>query len=301
MVGRWATLTIALLAGGPGCQCADSEPSWLATAKATVVRRPLRGWTLSQGDGTPLSERWFVGHVSLVLVGYARCPDVCPNTLTLLADAKAQRPDLQVLFLSVDPDHDQDDLSTYITFFDPALTAATGPRNAIDHAVAQLGAAYTFVDGGVDHSTSLFVVDENANVAGVLLRPTQGSAVLRDLDTLLRERPGQVQAMLNVPMRPPHAPGIAYGTLETTAPLRLTHITSPDVERIELHRTVVTPTTAHMQPVPTLDLSPATPTRLEPGGLHLMLLGERRSDAPLLELHFAHATSALVATHAAPR
>jgi protein SCO1/2 len=56
-------------------------------------------------DQTALNGRW-----SAVFFGYTYCPDVCPTTLQTLAQAKAAlgaaAKDLQVVFVSVDPDRD---------------------------------------------------------------------------------------------------------------------------------------------------------------------------------------------------
>lgn len=288
-----------------GCHCAGAddvrEAPWLETVQPLRPRRPLRGWALHRASGAPFSERDFVGRTSLVLVGYTRCPDVCPNTLSLLADVHQRSPETQVVFLSVDPEHDRKGLADYASFFDADFVALTGDRVAIDHAVDELGAAYTFVDGLVDHSTSLFVVDANANVSGVLLRPRAPDAVLRDLEALRDRRPPRVRVELEVPPRPPGAPGVAYGRIEVAEPVELVGITSPDVERVELHRTVLTATSASMVEVERLTLEPQKATRLEPGALHLMLLGTMRTAKPCLELHFATGSSALACTRAVAR
>ncbi|MEO0604597.1 MAG: SCO family protein [Myxococcota bacterium] len=295
---------LALFAMFSGCRWGSaedvSEPAWLDTVQLLSPRRPLRDWSLQRGDGSAFSEQAFVGRTSLVLVGYARCPDVCPNTLTLLARFSPQSPATQLVFLSVDPEHDRDGLKDYAAFFTPELVAVTGEPPEIDHAATQLGAAYTFADGLVDHSTSLFVVDENANVTGVI-RPDTPESVLRDLGRLTERRPPRVRTQLSVPPRPPGAPGVAYGHITATEPSELVRITSPEVERVELHRTVLTDTRASMVPIPSLTLDPAEPTRLAPGALHLMLLGTVRDPTPRLELHFASGASALVATHPGTR
>lgn len=282
-----------------GAPPADPPPDWLDTVQVAEPRRALRGWALQRTGGGAFTARDLVGRTSLVFVGYTRCPDVCPNTLSVLAGVREQAPEVQIVFLSVDPDHDEAGLGAYLRFFAEGIVGVTGARSAIDHAVKQLGASYTFAEGLVEHSTSLFVVDEGANLAGILLRPSTAEGVAKDLARLRKHRPPRVRATLEVPPAPPGSPGVAYGRIEATEPATLTRITSPDVERVELHRTVRTATSASMIPVDALPLRPSTPATLSPGGLHLMLLGQRDTAAPLLELHFVRPPTVLVAAEPA--
>lgn len=70
----------------------------------------------------------------------------------------------------------------------------------------------------------------------------------------------------------------------------LERVTSPDVARIELHRTEVVEGLARMREVQSIELAPAATTRLAPGGYHLMLHleGDRphAGEELALELHF---------------
>jgi copper(I)-binding protein len=56
----------------------------------------------------------------------------------------------------------------------------------------------------------------------------------------------------------------------------ITVITSPDFERIEIHRTLVEDGVARMVPVDSLQIAAAGRAVLEPGGMHLMLYSPRR-------------------------
>lgn len=72
----------------------------------------------------------------------------------------------------------------------------------------------------------------------------------------------------------PGRPGAGYFTLRTTLPnLTLTGITSPQVERIELHETTVTDGVSRMGPLADAAITPAAPMLFEPGGKHAMLFG----------------------------
>jgi protein SCO1/2 len=73
-----------------------------------------------------LKGRWH-----LVSYGFTTCPDVCPTTLSQLAqvsrDVKAQgRDEPSVLFYTVDPQRDTaTQLASYVPFFDPDFTGLT--------------------------------------------------------------------------------------------------------------------------------------------------------------------------------
>jgi copper(I)-binding protein len=67
----------------------------------------------------------------------------------------------------------------------------------------------------------------------------------------------------------------AYMTLEIMGeePDRLVGGSSPLAEKAELHTHLMEGGVAKMRPVDAIEVSPGTPTVLEPGGLHLMLIG----------------------------
>ncbi len=87
----------------------------------------------------------------------------------------------------------------------------------------------------------------------------------------------------------------AYLTIETGGeePDRLVATSSPLAERAELHTHVMDGGIARMRKVAAIEVAPGTPTVLEPGGLHIMLLGLRQrlaaGDSVPLTLVFEHA------------
>jgi protein SCO1/2 len=85
--------------------------------------RPIGAFELQSRDHGPISQASLQGKWSYVFFGYMSCPDVCPNTLhelnsfrSLLADeAGAEPEELQVIFVSVDPDRDStENLASYV-------------------------------------------------------------------------------------------------------------------------------------------------------------------------------------------
>ena len=71
------------------------------------------------------------GKVVAIFFGFTQCPDVCPTTLTDMAEVKKQLgkdgEKLQVLFITVDPERDtQMVLSKYVPAFDPSFVGLYG-------------------------------------------------------------------------------------------------------------------------------------------------------------------------------
>lgn len=122
------------------------------------------------------------GKWSLVFFGYTNCPDICPITLSVLAESypamKSGTDNLQVLFASVDPDRDNtDQLAEYVQYFDEEFIGVGGPVTAMNGFTRQLGVAY-FLNNEedkenylVDHSASVYLIDPEARLVGKLSPP----------------------------------------------------------------------------------------------------------------------------------
>lgn len=68
--------------------------------------------------------------------------------------------------------------------------------------------------------------------------------------------------------------GAAYLTLATSAPTadRLLSASSTAAGKVELHNHIMVGNVAQMRPVDAIEVAPGSPTVLQPGGLHIMLL-----------------------------
>jgi protein SCO1/2 len=149
-------------------------------------------------DPARLKGRW-----SLVFFGFTSCPDVCPLTLQVLSEfarhAASGVPSsasgvpagaTQVVFVTVDPKRDTPPrLKSYLAHFDERFIGLTGSRAAIDRFAAGLGAASASSGaGGIDHSTSVFALDPQGRLAGVMLRPADPARIVADLNSLRAPR-----------------------------------------------------------------------------------------------------------------
>lgn len=169
------------------------------TERATVfpTARALPTLDLTSQDGQPFPADFLSGHWTLVFFGFTQCPDICPTTLAVLAQAGRQLADLpqaeqpRVLLVSVDPERDTPErLAAYVRFFDPAFLGATGSLESIAAAAAAFGVPYakvTMPEGGytMDHGSGIFVVGPAGGIVAYLSAPHDAGVIARDYRKLL--------------------------------------------------------------------------------------------------------------------
>jgi protein SCO1/2 len=161
--------------------------------------RPLPALDLQDDTGKPLLPAFFADHWTLVFFGFTNCPDVCPTTLATLAQVHRSLVDLpldqrpQVLFISVDPERDdRERLGSYVRFFDPGFSAATGTPQAIADAAAAFGVPYAKVplpNGGytMDHGSGVFIVGPDG-IAGYASGPHDARQLAENYRRLMQFR-----------------------------------------------------------------------------------------------------------------
>jgi protein SCO1/2 len=85
-------LLITLIAGILTFMLVEQAPR--ATAPQTAMlfadQSELPEFELLDHDGNEVGKEVFKGHWNLVFFGFTHCPDICPMTLTVLADAQRQ-------------------------------------------------------------------------------------------------------------------------------------------------------------------------------------------------------------------
>ena len=150
---------------------------------------------LTDHSGKPRTLADFRGKVVTVFFGFTHCPDVCPTTLVEMAQvmkelgADAER--LQVLFVTVDPERDtQELLARYVPSFHPGFIGLYGDRDATARAAKEFKVYYKKqpAKGGsysVDHSAGTFILDREGRLR-LFAQYGQGpAALLHDIRLLL--------------------------------------------------------------------------------------------------------------------
>ena len=122
------------------------------------------------------------GKWSFIFFGYSHCPDICPITMSVMADSYkeliGESDQLQVIFASVDPKRDTlENLSHYVHYFNPDFIALGGSDEMMSSLTSQIGVAYYINKGNenedylVDHSASIFLFDPLGRMVGKLSPP----------------------------------------------------------------------------------------------------------------------------------
>lgn len=136
-------------------------------------------FVLQSADG-PVDTRALRGKVVLLYFGYTKCPDVCPASMSVNAqalnalDAEARKK-TAVLLVSLDPERDTlPVLRQYASFFHPNMVGVTGTPAEVDAAARAYGVGYVKqkpdADGNyaVDHSAQTFVLDPDGRLVEIL-------------------------------------------------------------------------------------------------------------------------------------
>lgn len=162
------------------------------------------------GDKQEFTNALFKDKWSLVFFGYASCPDVCPtelynlnNVAGIMADAGKEMP--QVVFISVDPQRDSNEmLTTYTHFYNDDFIGMTGASSEIDKLVASFGVIYqkTFLANNgkyvsvpytapipedqrtsylINHSSRLYLVNPQGQYVAAFAPPHSAKKIAEDL------------------------------------------------------------------------------------------------------------------------
>jgi protein SCO1/2 len=191
--------------------CALSAALALAACDQTKSSKPAfkgvdltgaeyaRQLNLTDQDGQARTLGDFKGKVLVVFFGYTQCPDVCPTTMSELAQVKkALGPDgerVQGIFVTVDPERDTPALlKAYLASFDPSFVALRGSPEQISEAAREFKVYFAKVPGKtpesytMDHTAASFLFDATGRVR-VFSRYGAGSQALTDdLKLLLAEK-----------------------------------------------------------------------------------------------------------------
>jgi len=150
-------------------------------------------FALTDQNGQTVKDSDFRGKLMLVYFGYTFCPDVCPTTLSQVAQVmKTLTPEQQAqivpIFITVDPERDTvEQMGSYVASFSPALIGLTGSLDQIKAVAKQYhvffrkagtGEAY-----GVDHSSILYLMGKD----GRFLRHFDGNASNQDIASGLQQ------------------------------------------------------------------------------------------------------------------
>ena len=177
--------------------CSEKAPSF--TSIDITGADYARDFSLPDHNGQQRSVKDFAGKVVVVFFGYTQCPDVCPTSMSELAEIrKLLGPDgdkLQGIFITVDPDRDSAEvLKAYMANFDPSFLALrpTSP-DQLAALAKDFKAYYKKVDGRtptsytMDHSAGSYVYDTKGRIRLFTRYGSGAKPLADDIRQLLRQ------------------------------------------------------------------------------------------------------------------
>jgi protein SCO1/2 len=166
-------LLAAALAGGLLWREGENMPGLgrTVTTGTASVGGPYR---LTDQDGRPRGSADFHGKYVLIYFGYSFCPDVCPATLGVIADALdkmgADGNRIVPVFITIDPERDTPKvLKQYLAAFGPNFVGLTGSPAEIaavekEYRVYARKAPLPGEKYGMDHSSVLYLMGPNGEL-----------------------------------------------------------------------------------------------------------------------------------------
>lgn len=169
-----------------------------AAAQLQLSQAPTGGdFTLNALQG-PISLSQFRNQWVLVYFGYTFCPDICPTNLGNLSLAyrrlsEAQQNQVQILFISVDPDRDTPaKLAEYVNFFNSDMIGLTGNKATLDEIVQRYGVVYALHKTpqnaehySVDHSAFTYLINPQGELVKQLPHGTNAKQFQQTIEQAL--------------------------------------------------------------------------------------------------------------------
>lgn len=164
--------------------------------EATSTGQPLVGgeFHLVDQDGRPVDQTMLDGKWSLVFFGFTYCPEFCPTTLAELAAVQqrlgAQADDLQIVFISIDPQRDTPPaLKDYLSSdgFPQGTIGLTGTPEQVAQAAKAYRAYYEKVGEGdgytMNHSLTVYLMGPDGKFRTAVayrLGPEKSTKIIQD-------------------------------------------------------------------------------------------------------------------------
>ena len=169
LLGGWLLVFGYLIPSNMGGQTAGSD------ASAPAIGKPF---AMTSHRGEVVDNAFLRGKPYLAFFGFTHCPDICPTTLFELTDLMKElgptADDFNVIFITVDPDRDdQELLKAYMTSFDHRILALRGTGEQTQKAVKAF-AAYARkvpmegVNYTMDHTAGVYLMNAEGSFRGTL-------------------------------------------------------------------------------------------------------------------------------------
>ncbi len=147
---------------------------------------------LTTHRGEPFTVEDLEGHWSFIFFGFTNCPDICPTSMSVLAQAERQlmeedpeaAADFQGILVTVDPERDDlETLGRYVEAFSPRFIGVRGERDDIAAFATQVNVAFARMPGDaddyqVDHTANIVIVNPRGHYHGFAKMPHQADSIV---------------------------------------------------------------------------------------------------------------------------
>ncbi|MBX3675609.1 MAG: SCO family protein [Rhodocyclaceae bacterium] len=186
---RLLLLTLALLLAGCDTQPQFGNTDISAAGYAT-------DFALTDHNGKPRTMADFRGKAVVIFFGYTQCPDVCPTTMTGMAEAMKllgeDASKVQVLFVTVDPERDTPQLlAQYVPVFNPSFLGLYADAQTIARTAQEFRIFYKKQPGStpttytVDHTAGSYVYDPQGRLRLYVKHGEKPEVIAKDLRLLI--------------------------------------------------------------------------------------------------------------------
>lgn len=153
-------------------------------------------FALTAPDGSRVTDQTLKGTPFAIFFGFTRCPDVCPTTLSRMAQLRKQLgkdgDKFRMVFVSVDPGYDSpEDIGRYVELFGTPILGLTGTDAEVDKAVKAYRAFYQKVptnegaDYTIDHTASVYLMDADGRLQSIIAYDETNPSALAKLKRLV--------------------------------------------------------------------------------------------------------------------
>lgn len=186
--GAWFSLQLA------------SPPPVPGTATVLPVTSELPQFSLLDQHGEAIGREIFEGQWDLLFFGFTQCPDICPLTLQVLANAQQQLQDAgqlplpRIVLVSVDPERDTPEvIGQYVDHFGKDSLGITGSLDEIRKLTNSLGIFFEKSETddenySVAHSAVVLVIDPAGEFHSLFGTPHEAENYVHDLPIIMRKQ-----------------------------------------------------------------------------------------------------------------
>ncbi|WP_372657733.1 SCO family protein [Hydrogenophaga sp.] len=187
----WSLGTLGLAA------CSDKADAPAFTGIDITGADYATGFALTDHNGQARTLADFKGQVVVVFFGFTQCPDVCPTSMSELAEVRRQLGDqgdkLQGIFISIDPERDTPQvMKEYMANFDPSFLALYSKPEELPELAKSFKIYYKKVPGNtptsysMDHSAGSYVYDTQGRIRLYHRYGTGVEGLVADVKQLLK-------------------------------------------------------------------------------------------------------------------